>query len=355
MLNQGLGPPMRGERVRGERASLNDVATEAKVSVSTVSRYLNGQLSLRPDTELRVIEAMEAVGYTQPSKPQRVVVRPRADSVLGLVVPLIGNTYFGHIADAIVKAAEAHGLPVLITSTLNHSRKQLDYVDLLVEKGVSGLIYAGNFASNKALAAVVGAGVPVVVIDEQISGLPPVDTVLVDDYAGAYQAVSYLVTLGHTRISLVTGPSTLRSVKERTRGYRDALVRAGLDPSAQTLLSGAFSEEAGTAALSHLLASPEPPTAVFAASDTIALGLLSAARTFGVSVPGELSVVGFDDMPNASLVTPRLTTIHTPVDKMAAAAVALLIERIDDSTREAQTVVTPVSLIIGGSTSTLTV
>lgn len=339
------------------RPSLHDIARNARVSVSTVSRYLNGRLPLRPETETRVLEAMASLGYQRGGGSARSRYRARngapgakpTTSAIGLVVPQIGNPYFGRIADAVVEAAEAHGLPVLLTSTLNHSRKQLDYVDLLVSKNIVGMVYAGNYASNRALSSVISTGLPVVVIDEAITGVPPVDMVLVDDYAGAYHATAYLASLGHERVALVTGPASLHSVKERTRGYHYALTKAGIDPDRQVRLTGAFSEEFGAAALSHLLAVPEAPTAVFAASDAIALGLMGIARTLGVAIPDDLSVVGFDDVPAAGLVTPRLTTVRTPVDKMAATAVAMLVERIDEPARAPQSAVTPVHLVLGES------
>jgi DNA-binding LacI/PurR family transcriptional regulator len=326
------------------QSTLRDVASRAGVSVSTVSRYLKGELTLSDDTESRVTESLAALGYDR-AAPLRKVTSP-PNGIIGLVVPQIGNSYFGRIADAVVSSAEGLGFSVLLTSSLNHFRKQLDYVNLLVSKDVAGVIYVGNYSSNESLATAISNGLPVVVIDEAIAGLPPVDTVLVDDYAGAYQATTYLATLGHRRIALVTGPQRLNSVQERTRGYRDALVKAGVDPDRQVTLSGAFSAEFGVGALSHLLSSSETPTAVFVASDTIALGTMSAAASLAVSIPADLSLVGFDDDPTAELVTPRLTTVRTPVAEMASTAVALLVDRIEDPDRPPQNPVTSVALMV---------
>lgn len=328
--------------------SLRDVAADAGVSVSTVSRYLSGQLNLRTDTERRVLASMEHLGYQRDVRAA-AASRPAAAGIVGLIVPQIGNSYFSRIAAAVLEAAARHGMSVLIASTENSRRQQLNCVELLASRDVDGLVYAGSYASNPALARVAAGGMPVVVIDEEMVGIRLVDTVLVDDYSGAYQATTYLTTLGHTRIALVTGPAELHSVRERTRGYRDALLRCGLDPDDQVQLSGTFDEEFGVAALSHLLSSPQVPTAVFAASDAIALGMLTAASTYGISIPERLSLVGFDDVPAASLVTPRLTTVRTPVDHMANMAISLLIDRVSDPARPARTAVTPVSLITGGS------
>ena len=331
--------------------SLNDVARSAEVSVSTVSRYLNGQLALSDVTESRILDAIERTGYERAPRRSRSEAGSPPRSVIGLVIPQVDNSYYGAIAEAAVSAAEAHGIHVVVVSTLNHSRKQLDYVELLTAIGVSGILYVGSYRSNSALADVVTSGLPVVVVDEQLSGMPPVDTVLVDDYAGAYQATTYLLSLGHRSIGVLTGPEGLGSVSERRRGWRDALLRYDVDPDEQFSASGAFSDDFGAAALSHLLADPHTPTAVFAASDIIALGLLGAARRLGVSVPGELSVVGFDDLPASSLVTPRLTTVRTPVQTMAETAVSLLVDRLHGVQDAPRTSITSVSLIVGDSTA----
>lgn len=326
---------------------LHDVAEAAKVSVSTVSRYLNGQLPLKAETEARLLKAIDAVGYRRQDRNRHD--SPAHTSAIGLVVPQIGNAQFGRIAESIVNAAESYGLSVLICSTLNHPRKQLDYVNLLVSQDVAGIVYAGNYRSNRALSSVIDSGRPVVVIDEALVDAPPVDTVLVDDYSGAYQAVAYLTNLGHRRIALVTGPASLHSVHERTRAYQDALRKAGISIGGQTILRGVFTEESGVSALSHLLASPEPPTAVFAAADIVALGIMVASRTLGVSIPGDLSIVGFDDIPDAAYVTPRLTTVRTRVHEMASTALTMLADRISDPTRPTSTSITAVSLVVGDS------
>lgn len=335
--------------VAERQPSLHDIAASAGVSVSTVSRYLAGQLALKADTETRVLGAISELGYSRaPRAPKERRVR---NGVVGLIVPQVGNTYFGRIADSIVKVAERQGLSVLICSTLSHARKQLDYVDLLVSQDVSGIIYSGQYSTNRSLANVISSGRAVVVIDEALASAPPVDSVLVDDYAGSYQATTYLTNLGHRRVALVTGPAALHSVQERTRGFRDALTKAGIVAEEQMVLRGAFNEEFGVSVVSHLLAADHPPTAVFAASDTIALGILTAARSLGIRVPEDLSVVGFDDVPDAAVVTPSLTTVRTPVDRMAGAAVELLTNRIDDPSRPVTNSVIGVALVVRESTS----
>jgi DNA-binding LacI/PurR family transcriptional regulator len=200
------------------------------------------------------------------------------------------------------------------------------------------------------LTALIRQGLTVVVLDEEIAGLPPVDCVVMDDYAGGYQATSHLVQLGHKRVAFVGGPSELRSVQERHRGYVDALRKAQIDPDPKLRLSGPFGEQFGMSAMAHLLAMSPPPTAVFAASDLIALGFLAASETHGVRVPEDLSVVGFDDLRFSGFVRPRLTTVHSPVERLAAIGVEMLVERLHRPELSPRTEVLPVSLVERAST-----
>ncbi len=324
--------------------TIQDVARAAGVAASTVSRYLNGQLRVSPATEAKVLEAVAELGYV-PNAPARNLARRRS-GVIGFVVPEISNPYFGAIADYVVEAVERHGRLVLLCSHRSQSVKQASYIDLLDSGAIDGMLYLGSFRSNERLAAAIADGLPVVVVDEPIAGLPPVSSVVMDDYAGGYQATSYLVALGHRRIAFVSGPAELGSVQERHRGYCDALRKGGIEPGGQVNLAGQFTEQFGMSALPHLLAAAQPPTAAFVASDYIALGVLSAAEVHGIKVPDDLSIVGFDDIRFSQYVRPRLTTIRSPVDRLAQQGVELLFERLQDPKAPARTQVLPVELVI---------
>ena len=152
--------------------------------------------------------------------------------MIGFVVPEISNPYFGAIADYVVEAVERHGRLVLLCSHRSQSVKQSSYIDLLASGAIDGMLYLGSYRSNERLAVAIADGLPVVVVDEPIAGLPPVPTVVMDDYAGGYQATSYLVALGHRRIAFVSGPAELGSVQERYRGYLDALRKGGIESEA---------------------------------------------------------------------------------------------------------------------------
>jgi DNA-binding LacI/PurR family transcriptional regulator len=324
--------------------TIQDVARAAGVAASTVSRYLNGQLKVSPATEAKVLEAVADLGYV-PNATARNLARGRS-GVIGFVVPEISNPYFGAIADHVVEEVERHGRLVLLCSHRSQSVKQSSYIELLASGAIDGMLYLGSFRSNERLAVAIAEGLPVVVVDEPIAGLPPVPTVVMDDYAGGYQATSYLVALGHRRIAFVSGPAELGSVQERYRGYLDALCKAGIETEGQVRLSGQFTEQFGVSALPHLLAAAQPPTAAFVASDYIALGVISAAEAHGIAVPGDLSIVGFDDIRFSQYVRPRLTTVRSPLDRLARLGVELLFERLADPQAPARTHVLPVELVI---------
>jgi DNA-binding LacI/PurR family transcriptional regulator len=325
-------------------ATIQDVARAAGVTASTVSRYLNGQLRLLPATEAKVLGAVTELAYV-PNAAARNLARRRS-GVIGIVVPEISNPYFGAIADHVVEAVERHGRLVLLCSHRSQSVKQSSYIELLASGAIDGMLYLGSFRSNDRLAVAIADGLPVVLIDEPIAGLPPVPAVVMDDYAGGYQATSYLAALGHRRIAFVSGPAELGSVQERYRGYRDALRKGGIEAGDQVNLAGQFTEQFGISALPHLLAPANPPTAAFVASDYIALGVISAAKTHGVRIPEDLSVVGFDDIRFSQYVQPRLTTIRSPLDRLADLGVELLFERLADPRAPARTEVLPVELVI---------
>jgi DNA-binding LacI/PurR family transcriptional regulator len=337
--------------------TLRDVAHASGVSTSTVSRFLNGQLRLRPSTKERVERAITSLNYVPNSRAYSHGAGSKVGrqldvhtAVIAMLVPEMDNLYYGRIVDCVVEEAERHGLGVLLCSTRNQTLRQETYIDLLLSGAISGLLYLGSHQANKRLATAISDGLPVVVLDEPIMDLPPVDCVVMDDYAGAFQATSHLLQIGHRRIAFVAGPAELGSVKERRRGYHDALANAGIDMDPQLTLYGSFSEQFGMSAMPHLMRGSATPTAVFAASDLIALGFLAAADTHGIRIPDDLSIVGFDDLRFAEYVRPRLTTVHSPIDRLAQLGVTLLYDRLQDRVLEARSEVLPVSLVVRNST-----
>lgn len=314
------------------------------MSPSTVSRYLNGTLALRGETRARVDEAVEATGYVHRPRLRRTAVERPA--VVGLVVPELVNPYFAVLAEEIVAAADQQSISTAIFSAAYLLRSENHYVRLSQTLGLRGLLYVGTTVRNDALIAGLQSGFPVVIVDEPQEVVTDANTVFQDDYSGAFQAVSYLVGLGHRDIGFVSGSTVMRTAQDRFRAYADVLRQHGIDPGAQFHGIGSFTEEYGATALAQILASERRPTAVFVASDVIAVGMVVAARSMGVKIPDDLSVVGYDDIPAARYLSPPLTTVHSPLPETARAAVDLMVAMIKAPASPPQHVTVPVGMVI---------
>lgn len=324
--------------------TLRQVAQASGVSTSTVSRYLRGQLAVSAETQRGIDDAVESLNYV-PLTRRRPAAKLQ-QNVFGLVLPGLSNAFFAALADAIADEVALLGGSLVLCTTRDVRRREEAYTELLEAKSVDGMLYLGAHASNRRLAAVIRRGLPVVVVDEPQTKLPPVTTLTVDNFTGAFHGTTYLLGMGHRRIAYIGGPSTLATEKERRRGYEEALQRNGLVPSEELIIGGAYSRRFGAAALPHLLRMEPMPTAVFCASDESALGLMSAARTFGLALPDDLSILGFDDTIPARYTTPPLSSIHQPVTDIAKNAVEMLAARIDNPSAKPETRTLPVELVV---------
>jgi len=327
------------------------VARAAGVATSTVSRYLKGELVLVEDTEQRVLDAMQELGYSPNAR--RGASRPGAEPasetrVIGVLLPSFGDNYYARFAEAVVGSAEAHGYDVVIASTGSHVHQARNHAALFHERSVRGLISINTPRTRSGHRFDELGDLPVVVVDEELDGSPNRLIVEADNYSGSRQIITYLTRLGHERIAFISGPRELRSVSERRRGYEDGMRAAGLSWEDQFDLVGECSDEFGFAALSQLLEySKHRPTAAYVAADEIAIGVLAAASHLQVRVPEDLSVVGFDDIDIARYVSPALTTVRTPIDKLATTAVARLVDAMESQGRiDLDRVVLPVSLVV---------
>lgn len=327
------------------RVTVRDVAAATGVSVSTVSRYLNGQLKVRPDVAKRIRAAVSALGY----RPHPVARRLATNSArtIGLLVPGISNPFFARLAEEFeTRAYDAGGYSVLLCDTKSLASRERDYTELLANGLVDGIAYSGMNPRNDILAAAIEDGLPVVLVDEDVEGLPPVSRVFVENVEGASHATRYLLSLGHRRIAFLGGPAELMTARNRMQGYRQALEAAGVAWEGGLVATGPYTDAFGFAAFTELWGLFERPTAVLAASDYQAAGVLRAARGLGVRVPEDVSVVGFDDMPFSRYMTPALTTLHQPVEEMAGQALSLLLARIEHKDDAVGTIVLPVELVV---------
>jgi len=323
--------------------TLTNVAREAGVSVSTVSRYLRGQLKVHDETAQRIDNAVRKTGY-------RVETPGRREGFIALIVPELTNPYYAALAEECSTLAVEAGYSLLIAASgRQHSRESALSAQLAGTESVLGLVYAGMHRANPQLERAIAGGLPVVVVDEDVDLAPStsVSTVTVDNYGGAYQATSYLATLGHRRIAHVGGPPGLLTSEDRLRGYQDALEAHGLDVDSGLVLRGPYTEQYGASVLPYLTRG-DAPTAVFVGSDIVAVGLLSGAELHGLRIPEDLSVVGCDGIHLGQWLRPQLTTLAQPVRELAHAALEALgraIESPTDTTRQ----VLPLQLVVRGS------
>ena len=248
---------------------------------------------------------------------------------IGLVLPDIANPFFAELADAAEEAASQHKYSLVLCVTRNNLEKECQFIRWLDTRQVDGLLFTTNRPDNGQLREQLKGQRHVVLLDEDVPG-SMVPKVFSDNVHGGELAANKLIAAGHQRIAFVGGPDELMSVRERHQGFRQALLSAGLPYEPEYVLCGDYSRTFGRAALEQLLALPQPPTAIFAASDYLALGLLDGMRQRGLSVPGALSLVGFDDAIYSDLITPRLSTIRQSARELGRVAVETLIKLFND-------------------------
>lgn len=326
-------------------ATIKDVAAKAGVSTGTVSNVLTGRPSVRPAVAARVREAMVGLDYS-PNGVARSL-RGKRTRTVGLVVPDNANPFFAETSRAIEHACAAAGFALMLCNTGRSLDREAAAIELLLEKRADGIIVATS-DNPRALAQVVAAGVPLVVIDHDATGLAA-DAVLVDHRRGGELAARHLVALGHRRLACITGlPAHANAT--RIRGFRAVLAEAGVDLPDAAVRESDTHAEGGYRAARDLLARDPAITAIFAANDLVALGVVRASHDLGRPVPGRLSVVGYDDIGLAAQVLPRLTTVRQPLAEIGRRAIEVLVHRLADRGGPAERWVLPVELVAREST-----
>ena len=306
-------------------ASIKDVSRAAGVSISTVSHVLNGTRFVSPALQERVRAAVVDLDYRQNGLARSL--RTRQSYALGLVIPDVSNPYYPQIARGVQDAAAAAGYWVFLCNSDRRPESEIRLLEALEQRRADGVILDASGPDPALLAALRRASVPVVLVGSRIEA-PDLDVVTVAPNGG-YEAVRHLVRSGRRRIALISGPPVSGEGRPpKARGYLQALEEAGLTPDPALLAEGGYTREGGQAAMDRLLALPAPPDAVFAANDLMAIGALTAARAVGRRVPDDVAIVGYDDIPEAAVTSPALTTVSVPKYEMGRAAAEVLLERI---------------------------
>ncbi|MBM6403209.1 LacI family DNA-binding transcriptional regulator [Phycicoccus sp. CSK15P-2] len=304
---------------------LADVAARAGVSEATVSRVLNGKPGVADETRSAVLSALDVLGYERPSK-----LRGERARLVGLVLPELQNPIFPALADVIGSHLAQHGLtPVLCTQTLGGVTES-DYIDLLLEQQVAGVIFAGgDYAMadmpHEHYARLTRRRLPVVTLNASIEGLPFARVVCDDDVA-AEQAMEHLISLGHKRIGFVLGAEQHIPTRRKLAAARRWGAARHVPVDDLLVEYSDFTQQSGQAAAARAIANGA--TGILCASDPLALGAIRAARRAGLEVPRDISVVGYDDSAFMAAVDPPLTTIRQPIEAMGRAAVTTLVARM---------------------------
>jgi len=306
---------------------MRDVAQRAGVSVSTVSHVVNNTRAVSADARVQVQQAMAALGY-KPNALARSLRRQKTHSI-GMIVPDNANPFFAEIARAIEDIGFARSYSIILCNSDGNLEKQAAYVDLLIERRVAGILFVAAGVSTEVVADLQRRRMPLVVIDRAVPGAA-VDMVQTNHYQGGQLATQHLIELGHRRIACIAAGSDLSPSAERMTGYRDTLAAHGLAYDPDLVAPGDFQFASGYRAAQQLLDLPQPPTAVFACNDLMAVGCISAATARGLRVPQDLAVVGFDDVKLASFTNPPLTTVAQPKREIGRLAMEMLLARMRD-------------------------
>lgn len=303
--------------------SLKDVAQVAGVSVTTVSRLLNGSLQLPAETRTRIEEAIKALNY-QPNPHARRLSRGRSDTV-GLVVPDIANPFFAMLVASVEEEADRRGMALTLYATLNRSGRELAYLQRIERNHVDGLIFVTNHPDDGQLEKAINRTGKVVVVDEDVPGARA-PKLFCDNEMGGYLAGSHLAENGHNHILFVGGSEQMISARRRFAGLERAVREAFAGQAQLQRYEGEYTIEFGRAAADRFLEERCRATAIFASSDEIAIGLIEVFRDRGIVVPRDVSIVGFDDVGPLHLFEPALTAVRQPVREIGRRALELLLD-----------------------------
>ncbi|MBN2500851.1 MAG: LacI family DNA-binding transcriptional regulator [Anaerolineales bacterium] len=325
--------------VKRSPVTIQDVAKAAGVSVSTVSRVLNERADVASDTREHILSIIDDLGYT--SNLAARSMRSHKKNLIGLVVPDIGFPYSIEIMKGINQAVAESSFDLLLYTTgqirkVGTITREQHYVSLLNNSLTDGVIIVASAAAEFITDA------PIIAVDPHLIN-PNYTSVQGTNYQGALEAMDYLLGLGHRRIAFICGRPEIGSAVRRLKGYRDALFHAGVELDEDLIVPGDFSTETGYERALHLLAMADPPTAIFASNDQTAIGVFQAADELGLSIPGDLSVIGFDNITEAKYFD--LTTIDQGLSQMGYVATQMLIKLISNDPLDVQVYKMPTKLI----------
>lgn len=303
------------------RVTIADIAVNAQVSVSTVSKVLNGRQGVGPDTRERVLTLLDEHGYRR-----RGIERRQPVGLIDFVIRDLNTLWANELVHGAEEETARAGVGLVVTSTHGRRFGNKHWIQQLSARRTDGVVLVVSELQTGAVEQLRRLNTPFVLVDPVGGSDPTMPTVAASNWAGGLAATEHLLALGHRRIGIVTGPAALTCSRDRLDGFRAALRRAGLAATDDLVRSGDFMPAGGHRGASELLDLADPPTAIFAGSDQQAYGVYQEARTRGLRVPEDLSVVGFDDVELCQWISPPLTTVRQPLADMARAATRMVLD-----------------------------
>ena len=319
-----------------------DVAKRAGVAPITVSRVINNSGYISQATRERVEAAAKELGYV----PNTIArgLRSKRTMTLALVVTDITNPYFTLMARGVEDVAGDSGYTVVYCNSDESEAKEEKYVNILAQRQVDGVLLVPSCGNVKTIKFLLSNDITVVALDRRVSGVE-IDSVRSDSQDGANRLINLLIRLGHKRIAMITGPKDVSTSVDRVTGYQQALSEADLDEN-ELVYYGAFNQESGYEFTNQAMLHSPRPTAIFGANNFITIGIIKALHDLKIDVPGDVSVVGFDDLPESMLVNPFITVARQPAYEMGRIATELLLKRISiELDEEYQELILPTEII----------
>ncbi len=330
-------------------STILDVAKIAGVSAATVSRVINFPDKVKEDTRERVYRAMKTCRY-QYNALARGFVTKRSNTI-GLIIPTISNPVFAESTRGVQDVAGSDKFHVILGNSYYDSEKEAKLIEVLRERQVEGLIITTTNMQGDILKRLQDDGFPFVLLYSTVRK-GPMSAVGVDNYLGGYKATEHLVELGHTRIAMLAGSFSISDRSfHRWHGYKKCLKDNNIPYDPNMLSQTGFGLGSVKECVQQLLSADIPPTAVFCSNDLVALSAMEGAREMGLSVPEDLSVIGFDDMPLSSYVYPRLTTIYQPAYEMGKRATQILLEQTREESSKSIQEMMDIHLVVRDSTA----
>jgi LacI family transcriptional regulator len=336
---------------RRSRVTIRQVAEQAGVSIATVSRVVNGRSDVSSETREAVSRVLRERGYPGSQRARPGWGEGTGTGLVGVTTPLVHPGYFASILAGAAEALYEHDRRVVLCPTRHSRAREVSLLERLAHGETDGAILVLPEESSEELSALASHGYPFVIVDPlwQLDvGIPVVSAA---NSSGATQATRHLLDLGHRRIGVVSGPEGWTASEERLRGHHAALAGAGVLPDPGLVAYSNFRVDGGVAAGGALLDAAERPTAIFAFNDSMAIGVMQAARERGLRLPADLSVVGFDDTSESLIVWPALTTVRQPLAEMGRTAVSILLRQIENRRFEPLRVELETKLIVRDSTA----